>query len=92
MVGEIYCRLDDFANSYLIRRIEKFGGEAWLAERDGRKLWAEARGTDGEGNVYVESRALYLAVGVEHFAKTIADMPESQQRRLTRFRSDEYYP
>lgn len=31
VLGEIYCRLDDFANSYLIRRLEKFGGEAWLA-------------------------------------------------------------
>jgi len=31
VIGEIYCRLDDFANSQLIRRIEKFGGEAWLA-------------------------------------------------------------
>jgi predicted nucleotide-binding protein (sugar kinase/HSP70/actin superfamily) len=31
VVGEIYCRLDDFANSQLIRRIEKFGGETWLA-------------------------------------------------------------
>ncbi len=30
VVGEIYCRLDDFANSELIRRVEKFGGEAWL--------------------------------------------------------------
>ncbi len=31
VVGEIYCRLDDFSNNYLIKRIEKFGGEAWLA-------------------------------------------------------------
>jgi predicted nucleotide-binding protein (sugar kinase/HSP70/actin superfamily) len=31
VVGEIYCRLDDFSNAYLIRRIEKFGGEVWLA-------------------------------------------------------------
>lgn len=31
VVGEIYCRLDDFSNSYLIKRIEKFGGEVWLA-------------------------------------------------------------
>lgn len=31
VLGEIYCRLDDFANSQLIRRIEKFGGETWLA-------------------------------------------------------------
>ena len=31
VVGEIYCRLDSFANAELIRRIEKFGGEVWLA-------------------------------------------------------------
>ncbi len=31
VIGEIYCRLDDYANSNLIRRIEKFGGETWLA-------------------------------------------------------------
>jgi len=31
VIGEIYCRLDNFANSSLIRRIERFGGEAWLA-------------------------------------------------------------
>ncbi len=31
IVGEIYCRLDDFSNAYLIQRIEKYGGEVWLA-------------------------------------------------------------
>ena len=31
VVGEIYCRLDDFTNADLCRRIEKFGGETWLA-------------------------------------------------------------
>ena len=31
IVGEIYCRLDNFANSSLINRIERFGGETWLA-------------------------------------------------------------
>ncbi|RQW04890.1 MAG: hypothetical protein EH225_05235, partial [Calditrichaeota bacterium] len=31
IVGEIYCRLDDFTNAELIRIVEKFGGEAWLA-------------------------------------------------------------
>ena len=31
VVGEIYCRLDDFANADVIRKIEKFGGEVWLA-------------------------------------------------------------
>jgi len=67
-------------------------GEAWLTERDGRKLWAEGAGSDDAGMVYVESRALYLAVGVEHFVETISGMPEEQRQRLSRFRSDEYYP
>ena len=31
IVGEIYCRLDDFTNGELIRIVEKLGGEAWLA-------------------------------------------------------------
>jgi acyl-coenzyme A thioesterase PaaI-like protein len=67
-------------------------GEAWLTERDGRKLWAAGVGTDGGDLVYVESRALYLAVGVEHFVKTISEMPREQQERLSQYRSDEYYP
>jgi predicted nucleotide-binding protein (sugar kinase/HSP70/actin superfamily) len=31
VIGEIYCRMDNFANAEIIRRIEKFGGEVWLA-------------------------------------------------------------
>lgn len=31
VIGEIYCRLDDFTNADLIKHIEKFGGEVWLA-------------------------------------------------------------
>ncbi len=30
-VGEIYCRLDDDANDNIIRLIEEYGGEVWLA-------------------------------------------------------------
>ncbi len=32
IVGEIFCRLNDFSNSYLIRLIEKYGGEAWMSD------------------------------------------------------------
>lgn len=32
IVGEIYCRLDDFSNDSLIRVVEKFGGEAWMSD------------------------------------------------------------
>jgi predicted nucleotide-binding protein (sugar kinase/HSP70/actin superfamily) len=31
VVGEIYCRLNSFSNQDAVRRIEKAGGEVWLA-------------------------------------------------------------
>jgi predicted nucleotide-binding protein (sugar kinase/HSP70/actin superfamily) len=32
VVGEIYCRLSTFSNEDLIRRLEPFGAQAWLAD------------------------------------------------------------
>lgn len=32
VVGEIFCRLNDFSNNHLIRLIEKYGGEAWISD------------------------------------------------------------
>lgn len=32
VVGEIYCRLDNFANEEIIRIIERQGGEAWISD------------------------------------------------------------
>ncbi len=32
IVGEIFCRLNDFSNNQLIRLIEKYGGEAWMSD------------------------------------------------------------
>jgi len=32
IVGEIYCRLNEFSNEYLIDKIEEFGGEVWLSD------------------------------------------------------------
>jgi predicted nucleotide-binding protein (sugar kinase/HSP70/actin superfamily) len=31
VVGEIFCRHEEFANNFLIRSVEKLGGEVWLA-------------------------------------------------------------
>lgn len=31
-VGEIYCRLNDFSNDFLIQKIEEQGGEVWLSD------------------------------------------------------------
>lgn len=32
IVGEIFCRLDDFSNNFLIRKIEAQGGEVWMSD------------------------------------------------------------
>ena len=32
IVGEIFCRLNDFSNDYIINRIEELGGEAWMSD------------------------------------------------------------
>ena len=32
IVGEIYCRLNEFSNEYLINKIEEFGGEVWMSD------------------------------------------------------------
>ena len=32
IVGEIYLRFNDFSNQYLIRKLEKIGAEAWIAD------------------------------------------------------------
>jgi predicted nucleotide-binding protein (sugar kinase/HSP70/actin superfamily) len=32
VVGEIFCRLNDFSNDQLLRMIEKHGGEAWISD------------------------------------------------------------
>jgi predicted nucleotide-binding protein (sugar kinase/HSP70/actin superfamily) len=32
IIGEIFCRLNSFSNDEIVRRIEEFGGEAWMAD------------------------------------------------------------
>jgi len=32
VVGEIFCRLNDFSNDFILRMIEKLGGEAWMSD------------------------------------------------------------
>ncbi|HEX9975492.1 MAG TPA: hypothetical protein VGD14_25805 [bacterium] len=38
IVGEIFCRLNEFSNEYLINKIEEFGGEVWISDI-GEWLW-----------------------------------------------------
>lgn len=67
-------------------------GEAWLAKVDGRKMWAESIGRDGNGTVHVEAKALFVEIGPDHFARTLDEMPDTQRSRLLRFQSDEDHP
>ncbi|MBT8213177.1 MAG: PaaI family thioesterase [Acidimicrobiia bacterium] len=53
-------------------------GVAWLAHRDGRKLYIEGEGIDTSGVRAVEASAMFLEVGLDHFTK--------------RFEEGEYYP
>lgn len=53
-------------------------GAAWLAHRDGRKLFVEGEGMNEAGNRAVEARALFLEVGLDHFG--------------VRFEDGEWYP
>lgn len=32
IVGEIYCRLNEFSNDFLINKVEELGGEVWLSD------------------------------------------------------------
>ena len=63
MVGEIFCRLNQFANADLIRLVEEQGGECWLADiaewvwyiddEHGRRLAEEGRSVSRENLVRV---------------------------------------
>jgi predicted nucleotide-binding protein (sugar kinase/HSP70/actin superfamily) len=54
VVGEIFCRLNNFSNSDLVRRLEKQGAECWISDiaewigytnsEEARKLRLEGRG------------------------------------------------
>lgn len=32
IVGEIFCRLNEFSNEFLVNKIEEFGGEVWMSD------------------------------------------------------------
>ncbi len=38
IVGEIFCRLNDFSNEFLVNKIEELGGEVWMTDI-GEWIW-----------------------------------------------------
>jgi len=90
-VPAVTARLEiDFLRPVLIGA--RVRGEAWLAHREGRRLLIEAAGMDANGEVCVEARSLYLAVGLDHFSEALAGLSQEQLARLGPFRAGEFYP
>lgn len=67
-------------------------GEGWLAEDLGNKLWVEAAGWDEAGAVYVECRALFVPITLDHWKKAVAGLTPEQRAEAARYREDGYYP
>ena len=67
-------------------------GEAWLAEDAATKLWVEAAGTDDAGVVYVEARALFVPIRLDHWARAVERLTPDQQAQVAQYRKDGYYP
>jgi acyl-coenzyme A thioesterase PaaI-like protein len=67
-------------------------GEAWMSARDGRKMWAEAVGIDEAGHCFVEAKALFIEIGVEHFARIAETLSPEQRETMARYQEGGYYP
>lgn len=57
--GEIFCRMNEFSNDDIIRRIEALGGEAWLSDM---AEWVWYCNNDQEARLRREGRRLSLAM------------------------------
>jgi predicted nucleotide-binding protein (sugar kinase/HSP70/actin superfamily) len=59
ILGEIFCRMNDFSNDHLIRRLEACGGEAWLSDIS---EWVWYCNNDQEGLLRLTRRGFSLAM------------------------------
>ena len=71
MVGEIFCRLNTFANFDLIRLVEEQGGECWLSDI-GEWVWytddEQRRRLADEGRTHLARRTLVRVIKGEGHA------------------------
>ncbi|MGI9667341.1 MAG: PaaI family thioesterase [Acidimicrobiia bacterium] len=66
-------------------------GRAWLSRVEGRKMWAEGV-IEADGDVLVESSAMFVAIDPSHYQDVIAGLTDEQRRRNITYRSGDYYP
>jgi len=88
IVGEIFCRLNDFSNAHLIRLIEKNGGEAWMSDV---AEWVWYTNDEEEKNLIRDGRRYSMAMFGCRLRQKI--MRHDEQKMLSLFRDDFFdYP
>jgi predicted nucleotide-binding protein (sugar kinase/HSP70/actin superfamily) len=60
VIGEIFCRLSEFSNQDLIRRIESYGAECWLS---GITEWVSYSNLGQKEALYTAGKRFSLAMG-----------------------------
>ncbi|MBN2356276.1 hypothetical protein JXO59_09190 [candidate division KSB1 bacterium] len=83
IVGEIFCRLNDFSNSYLLRLIEKCGGETWMSDV---AEWVWYTSDEEERNLIRKNKRFSLSMVSCKVRQRI--MHHDEQRILSLFRED----
>jgi hypothetical protein len=66
-------------------------GTAWMSRIDGSKMWAEGT-IEVDGHILVESSALFIAIGPDHYQRVFDGFTEEQLERFGSYRSADYYP
>ncbi len=66
-------------------------GVAWMSRIEGSKMWAEGT-MEVDGHILVESSALFIAIGMDHFTRVFDGFTEEQLERFESYRSTGYYP
>jgi predicted nucleotide-binding protein (sugar kinase/HSP70/actin superfamily) len=88
VVGEIFCRLNDFSNAHLIRLIEKNGGEAWMSDV---AEWVWYTNDEEEKNLIRAGRRYSLGMFGCRMRQRI--MRHDEQRMVSLFREEFFdYP
>jgi len=83
VVGEIFCRLNNFSNDDLIRKLEGYGAEAWLSDI---AEWIGYANEDQMRKLRLRGRRLSLAMAGAHLRKRIQRADE--HALLAPFRDD----
>ncbi len=88
IVGEIFCRLNDYSNSHLIRLIEKSGGEAWMSDV---AEWVWYTNDEEEKRLLREGRRFSTSMLVARIRQKV--MHRDEAKMLALFRQDFFdYP